>query len=328
MNRAICVRFDRFVHNSAVSNGDTQPQIGEDMEKQEPKSGRDMLYRVAATYLESQLRDQRTRRIRNWLLAGAVISYVAVNIGILFINTERPKTEKYAAVVRVDGTIGVGKMASMQVMGKVLKKAFDDNGAQCVAVVINSGGGAVGQSQMIYDTIKALQKEKHRKVIAVGEDMMASGAYMIAMSAEKVYANPASIVGSIGVIIPGMEYKGLGDKYGVKDRTHASGSMKDAMNPLKEETPEQTAHIDEVIGELFHQFVDIVKGSRGDRLKPNGIDLFNGQFWTGQRAAQLGIIDGLLSVDDAVKQDCGADSYVTYQPELGMADILSLIPGR
>jgi signal peptide peptidase SppA len=293
------------------------------------KTGREVLYTALAEYIKGQNAERKTKKWR-W---GALIALVALNFVFniaysLATNPHHAKTANYAAVVRIDGQIGVGRMASTEVLAPVLDEAFSDAKASCVALVINSPGGMVAQSQLIHDAITKLAKEKGKKVIAVAEDMMASGGYMIASAAQRIYAPQTAVVGSIGVISQGYDFTGLAEKLGVKNRTFTAGTMKDPFNPLEKLTPEAELKARTTLGELHGIFIQMVKDSRGQRLKAPDAELFDGEYWTGLTGAKLGLTDGYLDLQDAIKQDCGADSAVTYEPHLQVGDYLSFLTNR
>jgi ClpP class serine protease len=192
------------------------------MSQPESKPGRDQLYAAAAAFLDLQVRDRKSRALRTWVLLGLGVGYFSLNVTLmLFGDRSGPPaaTKHYAAVVRIDGTIATGKLASERLLSESLDRAFADNRARCVALAINSLGGMVAQSQLIHDTIQRLKQRYDRKVIAVGEDYMASGGYMVATAAERIYAPTTGIVGSIGVIQQGIDLSGLAERYGIQDRT-------------------------------------------------------------------------------------------------------------
>ncbi len=304
------------------------------MNNQEPKSGRDALYQAAAAFLDMQMRDRKSRALRTWVLIGLGVAYLVLSSSVMLLGGNRggmPRTENYAAVVRVDGPIATGKLASAGLLYETLTKAFQDDRAGCVALAINSPGGMVGQSQMIHDTIKRLAAEHDRKVIAVGEDFMASGGYMVATAADRIYAPTTGLVGSIGVVQQGIDLTGLAEKVGVKDRTYTAGDLKDPFNPLLTPTPEAEAKAREVLGELHQEFIRMVRDARGDRPAFQAAEadpqLYSGAYWTGLRALELGLLDGNLSMAEAIRRDCGADSFVVYEPRMRIFDMLGLIGG-
>lgn len=299
------------------------------MDPTTPKPGKEVLYLALAEYVRNQASERRLRGIRWIVVITLMVVYMAINVVYMLNNDDHFLASKhYAAVVHIDGIIGTGRVASTSILTPLLEQAFGDSKAACVALDINSPGGMVGQSQLIHDTIRKLAARTHKKVIAVGEDMMASGAYMIASAADEIYAPTTGIVGSIGVIQSGYDLTGLAEKQGIRDRTFTAGSMKDPFNPLAKMTPAAQAKADQVLDVLHGEFIRMVKQSRGDKLKGPDAELFNGQYWTGLTGEKLGLIDGHLDLQDAIKQDCGADTMVSYDPHLGVSDLMSFITNR
>lgn len=291
---------------------------------EQPRNSSDSLQFAIAAFLDQKTKADKAKNRRWMIFTAFAVLYFSVGLIQQIIDSDLIGASKpYAAVVRVDGQISTGKRASTDALGDALEKAFKDKGATCVALVINSPGGMVAQSQLIHDEVKKLAKLHNKKVIAVGEDYMASGGYLIASSAERIYAPTTGIVGSVGVIISGYDLTGLGEKYGVKDRTYTAGGLKDPLNPLVTPTEEAKAKIHEVLDELHGEFIRMVKESRGDRIKAEDSAIFTGEFWTGLGAARLGLTDGFLDLEAAVSQDCGADRVKLFEPRFGLA---SLIP--
>lgn len=292
-----------------------------------PATGRDLLYRALAEFVE-QSSDERRARKRRWrTMVAMVAAYMAFNVGWMFYThqAKAAPTKNYAAVVRIDGPIAIGKMASTSVLFPVLDEAFADSDAGCVALVINSPGGMVGQSQMLHDRIRALAERNHRKVIAVGEDMMASGGYMIASSAQWIAAPSTAAVGSIGVRQDGWDFTGVTERFGIKDRVFTAGSMKDPVNPWRPVSPEAQAKVEHDLAVIHGEFIRMVKAARGDRISLPDAEIFNGEVFTGADGVKNGLIDATMDLDAAIKAQCGADSYVTYEPHLGLTDALRFL---
>lgn len=291
-------------------------------------SGREALYAAAAALLEDRRNEQVAKRRRWWLIVGGLFVYMAFNIWwAIHSGQVAPTSSNYAAVVRVDGPIQMGKAASTKVLFPVLEKAFKDDKAKCVALVINSPGGMVGQSEMLHDRIQKLAKQNGKKVIAVGEDLMASGGYLVAVSAEKIFAPRMSAVGSVGVRQDGYDLTGIAEKLGIKDRTLTAGRMKDSNNPLKPLSDEARSKAEHDLELIHTEFKRVVRESRGDRIKAADEAVFTGEVFTGFEGYQLGLIDGFSDLDDAVKAECGADGVRMFEPSLGIGDLMSLVSG-
>jgi len=200
-------------------------------------------------------------------------------------------------VVRLHGTIMAGgnqfrQNLNIATVAPLLARAFADKRAPAVAIMINSPGGSPVQSRLIHQRIRDLAVEKNKKVFMFVEDVAASGGYMIACAGDEIIADPSSIVGSIGVISAGFGFTGLIDKIGVERRVYTAGQNKSLLDPFKPENQEDVAYLKELQLEIHKVFIDLVKSSRGARLKDDP-DMFTGRFWTGIRGKELGLVDDL-----------------------------------
>ncbi|MBC7283187.1 S49 family peptidase [Hoeflea sp.] len=200
-------------------------------------------------------------------------------------------------VVRLHGAIMAGgnqfrQNLNIATVAPLLARAFADKQAPAVAIMVNSPGGSPVQSRLIYKRIRDLAVEKNKKVLIFVEDVAASGGYMIACAGDEIFADPSSVVGSIGVISAGFGFTGLIDKIGVERRVYTAGQNKSLLDPFQPEKAEDVARLKELQLEIHKVFIDLVKQSRGARLKDDP-DLFTGQFWTGMRGKDLGLVDDL-----------------------------------
>jgi signal peptide peptidase SppA len=199
-------------------------------------------------------------------------------------------------VVRLSGTIGrVSRLQSGLTLGSVaplLKKAFAVKGAPAVAISINSPGGSPVQSHLIYKRIRSLAEEKEKRVLVFAEDVCASGGYMIACAGDEIIVDPASIVGSIGVVSAGFGFVDAMRKVGVERRVYTSGKAKVILDPFQPEKAEDVARLKAIQEEVHDHFIDLVRARRGDVLaKERDEEIFSGQFWSGQTAVALGLAD-------------------------------------
>ncbi|MHA1548615.1 MAG: S49 family peptidase [Alphaproteobacteria bacterium] len=211
-------------------------------------------------------------------------------------------------IVRLSGAIGGGRLNSGMTLASVettLRKAFAIAGAPVVAISINSPGGSAVQSHLIYKRIKDLSAENEKKVIVGVEDVAASGGYVIALAGDEILADPNSIVGSIGVIAAGFGFAGLLEKIGVERRVHASGEHKGMLDPFRPEKEEDIERLHALHGDIFAWFVDLVKTRRAEKLGDDP-DLFTGAFWSGRRALELGLVDGLGDLRAVLRERYGA----------------------
>lgn len=208
---------------------------------------------------------------------------------------ERPPT---VAVVRLYGVIAMqaGPMRSslnLAALTEPIERAFKMKGVKAVALTINSPGGSPVQSALIHDRIRALADEKKIPVYAFAEDVAASGGYWIACAGDEIYANDSSIVGSIGVIAAGFGFHQAIEKLGVERRLHTAGERKSFWDPFLPEREEDVRRLHGLQDELHGHFIEHVKRRRGGRLKGTEAQLFSGEFYTGRKALELGLIDAV-----------------------------------
>ncbi len=213
------------------------------------------------------------------------------------------------AVVRLNGAIGMQQpmrqSLSLEAVAPALEKAFSMKGIKAVALLINSPGGAPVQSHLIFQRIRSLAEEKKVPVFAFAEDVAASGGYMIACAADEIYGDPASIIGSIGVVSAGFGFDRFIERYGIERRVHTSGMSKAMLDPFRPENPEDVVHLKRLQEQIHLFFRELVKGSRKERLKAEDDLLFSGAFWVGQEALDYGLIDGIGDVRSVMHQRYG-----------------------
>ena len=200
-------------------------------------------------------------------------------------------------VVRLSGAIGdFGRFSrglSMAGVAGPLEKAFSIKKAPAVALAINSPGGSPVQSALIAERVRNLAKEKEKKVIGFIEDVGASGGYWLACAADEIYVDPSSIVGSIGVVSASFGFQEAIGKLGIERRLYTAGERKALLDPFQDQKPEDIAKLREVQQRIHEEFKIYVRERRGDRLKGADEEIFNGSFWTGREALELGLIDGV-----------------------------------
>ena len=217
--------------------------------------------------------------------------------------------------IKLSGVIGnVGKFKQgIDYAGQeeIIKKAFSLKKAPSVAISINSPGGSPVQSHLIYKFIRELAKKNKKKVIVFTEDVAASGGYLIACAGDEIYANPSSIVGSIGVIYSSFGFKDLIQKMGIQRRVYTAGKNKSTLDPFLEEKTEDIERLKNIQLELHQDFINVVEESRTSKLKKDkGIELFSGEFWSGRKAKELGLVDGLGNADQILKEKYGEDIVI------------------
>jgi len=214
------------------------------------------------------------------------------------------------AVVRLTGVIGhMGPVRrgglTLADQAETIQKAFEMPRVKAVAVAINSPGGSPVQSALIAGRLRALAEEHEVPVYAFCEDVAASGGYWLACAADEVYANGASIVGSIGVISASFGFPALLAKLGVERRVYTAGDRKAQLDPFSPEDENDVRHLKALQADLHTQFIDYVKSRRDGRLKGDDKALFSGDFWSGRQALELGLIDGIADLRGKMREKYG-----------------------
>ena len=211
-------------------------------------------------------------------------------------------------VVRLSGVIGqVSRFRSglsLSAVAPLLKKAFSIKAAPAVVLIVDSPGGSPVQSHLIYKRIRALAAEKEKRVIVFVEDVCASGGYMIACAGDEIVVDPASIVGSIGVVSAGFGFVEALRKLGVERRVYTAGESKVILDPFQPEKPEDVARLKAIQEEVHDHFIDIVRARRGDVLKDSG-EVFSGMFWSGKTAVALGLADRTGDMREVLREKYG-----------------------
>jgi signal peptide peptidase SppA len=200
-------------------------------------------------------------------------------------------------VVRLSGVIGavtpLRQGMTLASVARVLERAFGVRGAKAVAIVVNSPGGSPVQSHQIHNRIRQLASEKKLPVLIFVEDVAASGGYMIACAGDEIFCDPSSIVGSIGVVGGSFGFQGLIEKIGIERRLYTSGKNKAMLDPFLPEKPDDVTRLKAIQNEIHVMFIDLVKKSRGAKIKGEEDELFSGAYWTGQRSIDLGLSDAI-----------------------------------
>ena len=212
--------------------------------------------------------------------------------------------------LRLTGVIGQAGLArsGLTIAGieKLVDKLFSDKKAPAVALIINSPGGSPTQSSLIAEKIINLAKEKNKKVYAFVEDVAASGGYWLACAADEIYLDLNSIVGSIGVISPGFGFVDLIKKIGVERRVYTSGKSKSFLDPFKEEKKEDIDRLKSIQEQIHENFIEYVKSRRGSKLLSSAEDeIFSGLFWVGKKGVDLGLADGIGSINQIIREKYG-----------------------
>ncbi|WP_394789474.1 S49 family peptidase [Rhodoferax sp.] len=270
------------------------------------------------------LAEQKTaRRWRNFVrLAWLVFIVAAAWIGLARTAPSTDKSTAHTAVVEIKGEIASGADAGAEFVVAAMRSAFEDEGAQAVVLLINSPGGSPVQAGIINDEIWRLKKKYNKPVYAVVEESCASAAYYIAVAADQIFVDKASIVGSIGVLMDGFGFTGLMDKLGVERRLLTAGENKGFLDPFSPQTEKQRAYAQNMLDQIHAQFIDAVKTGRGKRLKETP-ETFSGLFWSGQEAVEMGLADHLGNLDYVAREVVKAEELVDYTRRENVAERLA-----
>ncbi|MBP6901655.1 MAG: S49 family peptidase [Burkholderiaceae bacterium] len=282
------------------------------------------LERTVDTLAHELLRERRSERrwriaIRlAWLgLVGAVLWVLLADRG----HHSAP-AGPHTALVELRGEIAPDTEASAEQMLSGLRSAFEDVGARAVVLRINSPGGSPVQAGIINDEIRRLKALHKKKVYAVVEEICASGAYYVAVAADEIYVDKASLVGSIGVLMDGFGFTGVMEKLGVERRLLTAGQNKAMLDPFSEQNPQHRAYMQAMLDQIHQQFIAVVKAGRGARLKA-GDDTFSGLVWNGEEAVKSGLADHLGNLDYVAREVVKAEEIIDYTPRDNVAERLA-----
>ncbi|WP_332776174.1 S49 family peptidase [Polaromonas sp.] len=231
-------------------------------------------------------------------------------------------TAPHTAVVEIKGEIAAGADASAEFVNAALRAAFEDEGAKAIVLLINSPGGSPVQAGMMNDEILRLKAKYKKPVYAVVEESCASAAYYIAVSADKIFVDKASIVGSIGVLMDGFGFTGLMDKLGVERRLVTAGENKGFLDPFSPQSERQRVYAQAMLDQIHQQFIAVVKAGRGKRLKETP-EMFSGLFWSGQQAVELGLADHLGSLEYVAREVVKTEEIIDYTRRENVAERLA-----
>lgn len=230
------------------------------------------------------------------------------------------KAAEHTAIIEVQGVIADGAEASADNIIQGLRSAFKEPKAKAVILRINSPGGSPVQAGYVYDEIKRLRaKYKEKKLYAVVSDMCASGGYYIAVAADEIYADKASIIGSIGVLMNGFGFTEAMKKVGVERRLYTAGTSKGFLDPFSDVKKSDKKHIESLLGTIHKQFIDTVKEGRGKRLVDDK-KIFTGLVWTGEESVAMGLTDGLGSSSFVAREIVEAEKIIDYTPRPNYLD--------
>jgi protease IV len=277
-----------------------------------------------AAFARDYLADRRTERRWRvffrllWLAFFAVIFWAVLHAR----NPAATPSGPHTALVEVRGEIAEDTEASAEMLVAALRAAFEDEGAQAVVIRFNSPGGSPVQAGIINDEIRRLKLLHRKKVYSVVEETCASGAYYIAVAADEIYVDKASIVGSIGVLMDGFGFTGTMEKLGVERRLLTAGDNKAIGDPFLPESDKHRAYTQAMLDQIHQQFIKVVKEGRGKRLKLTP-DTFSGLYWNGEEAVKLGLADHLGNLDYVAREVVKAEDIIDYTPKENVAERLA-----
>jgi protease-4 len=286
----------------------------------DPQWERSLLERLAFASLKEQRAARRWKIFTRLAWLGFFIA-----LAWLLLLRAAPTTDTsstHTAVVEIKGEIASGADASAESIVAAMRSAFEDQGAQAVVLLCNSPGGSPVQAGMVNDEILRLKAKHNKPVYAVVEEACASAAYYIAVGADKIFVDKASIVGSIGVLMDGFGFTGLMDKLGVERRLLTAGANKGFLDPFSPMSEHQRTLAQNMLDTIHQQFIGVVKKGRGDRLKETP-ETFSGLFWSGEQAVQMGLADQLGSLDYVARDVVKAEEIVDYTRRENVAERLA-----
>ena len=278
------------------------------------------LEQLAREFLAERRSERRWRIFFRlaWLALFATVAMLIFSSGV----GPAAKSMPHTALIEVRGEIAVDSEASAENLVAALKSAFEDAGAQAIVLRINSPGGSPVQAGIVYEEIRRLKALHKKPVYAVVEEICASGAYYIAVAADEIYVDKASLVGSIGVLMDGFGFTGTMEKLGIERRLLTAGENKGMLDPFSPQNEQHRAHAKTMIDQIHQQFIAVVKQGRGKRLKESP-DIFSGLFWNGEEAIKLGLVDKAGNLDYVAREVVKAEDIIDYTPHENVAERLA-----
>jgi len=278
---------------------------------EKPVLEQDLVNRIAWEAIAEQ------RRARRWgIFFKLLFTFYIIFLTLIYYPFEVSKGtmigKRHTALIDIEGVIAADTEASADYIAGGLRAAFEDSNTAGVILRINSPGGSPVQAGYINDEIRRLRAlHPDIPLYAVITDICASGGYYIAAAADKIYANKASVVGSIGVIMEGFGFVETIKKLGVERRLLHAGDNKGFLDPFSPLRPEEVEHANRLLQQIYQQFIDTVKTGRGNRLKQDD-KIFSGLVWTGEESMELGLVDGLGSASYVAREVIGAEEIVDF----------------
>lgn len=279
---------------------------------------------LVAEFVRTYLAERRSERRRRWVwrIIWIVLVLFLLVGGWDYRHGEPHTTAPHTALIDIRGEISDESPANADSLMTALRDAFEDSGSQAIVLRINSPGGSPVQAGLLNDEIRRLKELHKKKVYAICEEMCASAAYYIAVSADQIFVDKASIVGSIGVLMDGFGFTGTMEKLGVERRLMTAGVNKGLLDPFSPLSDKHKAYAQAMLDQIHQQFIKVVREGRGKRLKESE-DTFSGLFWNGQQAVSLGLADQLGSLDQVARDVVKAEDIIDYTPKENVAERLA-----
>ncbi len=279
---------------------------------------REAIENIALTAIKEQ------KRNRFWSILFKTLTFVYLFLILFYMlnwiggNSTR-STSSHTALIDIQGEIGVDQVNADSVISS-LQEAYENKHTKGVILRINSPGGSPVQAGIINDEVKRQRKlHPNIPVYAVVEDICASGGYYIAVAADKIYVDKASIIGSIGVLMDGFGFTGAMKKFGVERRLMTAGENKAMLDPFSAVNPKHQVLAQKMLNEIHQQFIAVVKEGRGNRLKETP-ETFSGLFWSGEAGIRMGLADGLGSMDYVAREVIKEPNIVDFTSHEDFAD--------
>ena len=291
----------------------------QDPGKKDPEFEQALVNQIAREFLAEQRRARRWNIAFKLFIAFFMLLFLLIYLfGKIDISPGNLADGKHTALIDIQGIIAGSSQARAEYVTASLRAAYEDSNTAGIILRINSPGGSPVQAGHINDEIQRLKKNHPDiPVYAVIGDLCASGGYYIAVAADRIYADKASLVGSIGVVMASFGFVDAIEKLGIQRRIYHAGEHKSFLDPFSPEQDGELAHLDQLLDGIYQQFVQIVREGRGDRLVEDD-RIFSGLVWTGEQSVELGLVDGLGNADYVAREVVGAEEIVnfTYQDTL------------
>jgi protease-4 len=268
------------------------------------------------------IKEQRARRRWGIFFKFVTLSLIAIALWSSFgpSVSDMENVGPHTALIKIDGVIEAKGAGDAESVIAALTKAYADPGSVGLILQINSPGGSPVQAGIINDEITRLRKQYPKKPLyVVVNEICASGGYYIAVAADRIYVNKASIVGSIGVLMDGFGFTGAMEKLGVERRLLTAGENKGFMDPFSPQSEKQKLYALGMLDEIHQQFIDVVRKGRGKRLKETP-EIFSGLFWSGAKSVELGLTDGFGTVESVAREEFKSTNIVDYTQREGLSD--------